>query len=227
MKALTRSLLTITLLLAPACDDDNPTTPDAGATADTGAPPADGGTTADGGGTTSDGGGSTDVPAGDTAPSTGDAGPIDAFTMSTGAWTVFDLGDAGANAAKDIMGTAAAFELPGGKTRVVLSVTGLAPSTAYGSHVHKLSCAEMMAGGHYQDKPAAAADASANDPAFGNATNEIWLDFMTDAAGKGMADRTVDFKVRPGEAKAIVVHAMMTKEGGVAGAKLACLNIAF
>jgi Cu-Zn family superoxide dismutase len=57
--------------------------------------------------------------------------------------------------------------------------------------------------------------------------NEIWLDFMTDAAGKGMADRTVDFKVRPGEAKAIVVHAMMTQTGGIAGTKLACLNIAF
>jgi Cu-Zn family superoxide dismutase len=46
--------------------------------------------------------------------------------------------------------------------------------------------------------------------------NEIWLDFTTDAAGKGMADRTVDFKVRPGEAKAIVIHAMMTGSGGVA-----------
>jgi Cu-Zn family superoxide dismutase len=84
----------------------------------------------------------------------------------------------------------------------------------------------MTAGGHYQDKTAAAGiDASASD--FANPMNEIWLDFMTDAAGKGMADRTVDFKVRPGEAKAIVVHAMMTQTGGAAGTKLACLNIAF
>jgi Cu-Zn family superoxide dismutase len=85
----------------------------------------------------------------------------------------------------------------------------------------------MLAGGHYQDKPAAAADAAATDPAFGNPMNEVWLDFTTDAAGKGMAERTVDFRIRPGEAKAIAVHAMMTGAGGVAGAKLACLNIAF
>jgi hypothetical protein len=51
---------------------------------------------------------------------------------------------------------------------VVLQVSGLAPSKAYGSHVHKLACADMMAGGHYQDKPAAAADAAATDPMFGN-----------------------------------------------------------
>jgi Cu-Zn family superoxide dismutase len=193
MKALTRSLLTIALLFAPACSDENL----APSSVDTGTPASDGGAA------------------------------IDAFTMSSGAWTVYDLGDAGANPAKDIMGTAAAFELPGGKTRVVLSVSGLAANTAYGSHVHKLACAEMMAGGHYQDKPAAAADAAATDPAFGNAMNEVWLDFTTDQAGKGMAERTVDFKIRPGEAKAIVVHAMMTGTGGVAGPKLACLSIAF
>jgi Cu-Zn family superoxide dismutase len=85
----------------------------------------------------------------------------------------------------------------------------------------------MAAGGHYQDKPAAAADAAATDPMFGNPMNEVWLDFTTDAAGKGMSERTVDFRIRPGEAKAIVVHAMMTGAGGVAGTKLACLPIAF
>jgi Cu-Zn family superoxide dismutase len=218
MKAMTRSLLCAALLFSSACDDENTTT-DAGAT-----PTTDAGQSSDGG--TTDAASAADAPAGD-GPAASDAGAADAFTMSSGAWVVFDLGDAGANPASNIMGSAAAYEVPGGKTRVVLSVTGLAANTTYGSHVHKLACAEMMAGGHYQDKPAAAADASVNDPAFGNVMNEIWLDFTTDAAGKGMSERTVDFKVRPGEAKSIVVHRMMTADGGVAGPKLACLNIAF
>lgn len=223
MKAFIRSILATTLLFAPACKDEKTATPDAstGGNADTAAP------TPDTGGATPDTGASPDVAASDTA-SGDDGGALpDAFTMSSGAWVVYDLGDAGANPAMGVMGSAAAFELAGGKTRVVLQVTGLAPSKAYGSHVHKLACADMMAGGHYQNMPAAAADAAATDPLFGNPMNEIWLDFMTDAAGKGMADRTVDFKVRPGEAKAIVIHQNMTASGGVAGPKLACINITF
>jgi Cu-Zn family superoxide dismutase len=167
---------------------------------------------------------------GDTASTTGDTASTsngDADITSSGAWVVYDLGDAGANSASGIMGSARASRNDTGGTKVTLSVTGLAPNTTYGSHVHKLACAEMMAGGHYQDKPAAAFDAAATDPAYGNVMNEIWLDFTTDAAGKGMAERTVLFSVRPGEAKAIVVHAMMTADGGVAGSKLACLPIAF
>jgi Cu-Zn family superoxide dismutase len=223
MKASITSLLGIALLFAPACSDDAKNTADASAITDTGAPTPDGGTTADVG--ASPDSATADVAASDTGAA-GDAGAIDAFTMSSGAWVVYDLPDA-ANPAKEIMGSAAAFELPGGKTRVTLMVTGLAPNTTYGSHIHKLACADMMAGGHYQDKPAAAADAGANDPNFANAMNEIWLDFTTDAAGKGMSERTVDFKVRAGEAKAVVVHAMATGDGGVAGPKLACLNITF
>ncbi|HXU80695.1 MAG TPA: hypothetical protein VN914_04820 [Polyangia bacterium] len=228
MKAITRSILATALLFAPACGSDSTATPDAGGGTDAATPgPDTGGSTPDGGATPDMA--AADMAAADTASGGNDGGTagLDAFTMSSGAWTVYDLGDAGANPAMNILGTAAAFKLPGGKTRVVLQVSGLAPSKAYGSHVHKLACADMMAGGHYQDKPAAAADAAATDPMFGNPMNEIWLDFTTDAAGKGMADRTVDFKVRPGEAKAIVIHAMMTGSGGVAGPKLACVNIAF
>jgi superoxide dismutase, Cu-Zn family len=125
------------------------------------------------------------------------------------------------------MGSAAAFELPGDKTRVTLTVSGLAPNTTYGAHLHKLACADMMAGGHYQHAPAARSDASATDPLFANPANEVWLDFTTDDTGKGMSERTVNFMVRPGEAKAIVVHAMITGAGGVAGLKLACLPMAF
>jgi Cu-Zn family superoxide dismutase len=230
MKAFTPLTLATALLFAPACGSDGTSSPDGGATTgDTAAPAADtAAPAADTAVPTGDTGGSTaDVAAGETAASTGDGGATgDAFTTSSGAWVVFDLGDAGANPAKDIMGSAAAYLLDGGKTKVTLTVTGLTASKAYGSHVHKLTCAEMMAGGHYQNTPGTG-DGGPTDPMFGNATNEIWLDFTTDAAGKGMAERTVDFRVRPGEAKSIVVHAMMTKEGGLAGTKLACLPIAF
>jgi superoxide dismutase, Cu-Zn family len=223
MKAVKHLTLAIALLFAPACDDEDSPASDAAVSGDSGT------TTGDGGGATADGGApAADVPAGETGASTGDGGAsADAFTSSSGAWVIYDQPDGGANAAMGIQGSAAAYALDGNKTRVVLAVSGLTPSTAYGSHVHKLACSDMLAGGHYQDKSAAAADAAATDPMYGNVTNEIWLDFTTDAAGKGMAERTVDFRVRPGEAKAIVVHQMMTGVGGVAGPKLACLNIAF
>lgn len=214
MKALTPLTLATALLFAPACDDEDAAPPDGSAMAgDAGAP--------------TDGGGSTaDVAAGDTAPTTGDGGATgDAFTSSSGAWVVFDVPDAGP-LAMGIMGSAEAFALDGGKTKVVLTVSGLMPNTEYGAHVHKLACADMMAGGHYQNMPPTP-DAAATDPMFGNATNEIWLDFKTDLGGKAIKETTVDFRVRTGEAKAIVVHKMTTGPGGLAGPKLACLNIAF
>jgi len=224
MKALTPLTLAAALLFAPACGSDSTTTtsPDGSVTTDTAAPAGD-----TGGSTPDVAAGDTAAPTGDTAASPGDGGAAaDAFTMSSGAWTVYDLGDAGANPAKDIMGSAAAYALEGGKTRVTLSVTGLVPSTDYGSHVHKLSCAEMMAGGHYQNTPGTG-DGGPTDPAFGNMANEIWLDFKTDPGGKAAVEAVVDFRVRPGEAKAIVVHKNKSAAGGIAGPKLACLPIAF
>jgi Cu-Zn family superoxide dismutase len=224
MKALTPLTLATALLFAPACDDEAASGGgDAAVVADSAAPGPDTGSS-----TTTDAGAPADVAAGETAPGAGDAAPTgDAFTTSSGAWVVYEVPDAG-TPAMGIMGSAAAYALAGDKTRVVLSVTGLAASTTYGAHVHKLACTEMMAGGHYQNMPPpATVDASASDPMYGNSMNEIWLDFTTDAAGKGMADTTVGFRVRAGEAKAIVVHKMMTAMGGLAGPKLACLPIAF
>jgi Cu-Zn family superoxide dismutase len=232
MKAFTRLSFVAALLLAPACSDDTTpatdgsvtadgaTTADAGATADANMSANDTGTSpADGAATTGDGAPSTS----DGAPTTGDAGAP--YAMSTGDWVI--LGDMPATSPlKDLKGSAAAYDV-GGKTKVVLQISGAPASASFASHVHKLGCADMMAGGHYQNMPATS-DAGPTDPAFGNAQNEIWLDFTTNAAGTATVEHTADFKVRAGEAKAIVVHMNpMTGAGGVSGPKLACLNIAF
>jgi Cu-Zn family superoxide dismutase len=82
----------------------------------------------------------------------------------------------------------------------------------------------MKAGGHYQNMPFPMGG-MANDPAYANASNEAWLDFTTDAAGKGAQHVVVDWIPRTGEARAIIFHHMATGTGGVAGAKLACLPL--
>jgi Cu-Zn family superoxide dismutase len=57
--------------------------------------------------------------------------------------------------------------------------------------------------------------------------NEVWLDFVTDAMGGATKETTVGFVPRAGEAKAVMIHDMTTMTGGVAGAKLACINMPF
>jgi len=112
-----------------------------------------------------------------------------------------------------------------GKLRIELTVSGFPPSREFGSHLHRLACDDVMkAGGHYQNMPFPMGG-MANDPTYANANNEAWLDFTTDAAGKGEQEVLVDWIPRSGEARAIVFHNTKTNPGGVAGAKLACLPI--
>ncbi|NEB78777.1 superoxide dismutase family protein, partial [Streptomyces sp. SID14478] len=63
---------------------------------------------------------------------------------------------------------------------VDLDVDGLVPGRAYGAHVHQKPCGAdpAAAGGHYQHVV---------DPRRADAGNEVWLDFTTDAAGRGTA----------------------------------------
>ncbi|HEU4578055.1 MAG TPA: hypothetical protein VFS67_07365 [Polyangiaceae bacterium] len=113
----------------------------------------------------------------------------------------------------------------GGKLRIELSVSGFPASRAFGSHLHRLACDDAMkAGGHYQNMPFPAGG-MASDPMYANPSNEAWLDFTTDAAGKGEQEAVVDWIPRSGEARAIIFHHMATGTGGVAGAKLACLPL--
>jgi hypothetical protein len=120
--------------------------------------------------------------------------------------------------------TAQAFD-EGGHLRIELDVAGFPPTRKFGSHLHKLDCLDMLkAGGHYQNMPFPAGGMP-TDPVYANATNEAWLDFTTDADGKGETILTVDWIPRPGEAKAIIFHDMPSGVGGMSGAKLGCLPI--
>jgi Cu-Zn family superoxide dismutase len=221
----TLSLLSFFVALTAACTEDTGPgmsaaagaagTPGTAGSGGAGGAPTDGG----GGGTTTDDGG--DGAVGDAAMK---------IASSTGMWVIYPdpYGDGGA--ANPIMATIAgkvdALAEAGGKMRLVLSVTGLPPNRDFGSHLHKLACDNNKAGGHYQNMPFPDGG-SANDPTYANAANEAWLDFTTDANGAGASQTIVNWVPRAGEAKAVVIHDMKTADGGVAGAKLACINIPF
>ncbi len=156
----------------------------------------------------------------------GGDGGASKLLSSQGAWMAYDnaYGDGRPNPAMGIMGSVDAFDAGGGKTRFKLTVSGLPANRPFGSHLHILACGDNKAGGHYQHMMFPDGG-SATDPAFANVDNEVWLDFTTDAMGNGSAERTVNFRPRAGAAKGIMVHDMRTGDGGVAGAKLACVGM--
>jgi hypothetical protein len=106
-----------------------------------------------------------------------------------------------------ITGRAQMVRTADGKTIVSLHVEGLAPGTAYGSHVHKQACANGDADGHYKFDPAGAA----------TPPNEIWLGFTTNEAGIGNSDTTAYATAGP-TAMSVVIHAP-------GGAKIACADL--
>ena len=108
----------------------------------------------------------------------------------------------------DISGDARMVRTADGKTIVIVHVEGLAPNTAYGSHVHQQACANGEADGHYKFDPAGPA----------TPPNEIWPAFTTNAAGIGNGYASVDGTAGP-TAMAVVVHAP-------GGAKIACADLA-
>lgn len=148
------------------------------------------------------------------------------LAKSTGEFVLFDdpFMNGQPNPATGIKGSAEAREVTGKGMRLQLSVSGLPKARAFGAHLHKLACADMKAGGHYQHMQS---PGMANDPMYANAMNEIWLDFTTDDKGAASVSAEVAWVPRASEAKSIVVHDMKTVTGGTAGAKLACLSIAF
>ena len=118
-----------------------------------------------------------------------------------------------------------------GSTTVTLTVTGLLPNTAYGSHAHTKACGAKAAdsGPHYQHEKDPVSPSV--DPAYANRDNEIWLDFTTDDKGSATSSAKVNWEFRKGEANSIVVHATHTHtepgKAGTAGERLACLTYSF
>jgi Cu-Zn family superoxide dismutase len=97
----------------------------------------------------------------------------------------------------EISGRAQMIRTADGRTIVTVHVEGLAPDTAYGSHVHQQACATGEADGHYKFDPA-------GPPA---PPNEIWPAFTTNVAGTAGPN-----------AVSVVVHAP-------GGAKIACADL--
>jgi superoxide dismutase, Cu-Zn family len=151
-------------------------------------------------------------------------------------------GDGTANPTATMVGSAGFAHTRREQTYVFLKVKELPPGRTFGAHVHKLSCADNKGGTHYQNVPS---PTTPTDPAYANATNEIWLDFTTGGQPEGTvlgddsdSDSESDvgrakikskaaFRVRTGQAKAIVIHTNATGVGGVAGTKLACVDMPF
>jgi Cu-Zn family superoxide dismutase len=120
----------------------------------------------------------------------------------------------------------------GGTALVKMEVSGLLPSTVYGSHAHVNACGANgdAAGGHFEHTPDP--KGASTDPQFANPTNEIWLDFQTDAQGHAVVWSKQPWDFADGRMpKSVVLHAMKTEtaagSAGKAGARLACVNAAF
>jgi Cu-Zn family superoxide dismutase len=118
-----------------------------------------------------------------------------------------------------------------GATTVTLHVRGLAPNHPYGAHAHARACGPKPddAGPHFQHNPDPT-QPSVN-PAYANPTNEIWLDFTTDARGDATTAATVPWIFTQPRAASVVIHAHPTETApgvaGVAGPRLACLSVGF
>ncbi|WP_436500529.1 superoxide dismutase [Actinokineospora sp. HUAS TT18] len=115
---------------------------------------------------------------------------------------------------------ARAIRFPAGRgTAVALLVHGLLPDRHYGAHVHVNPCGPLPAdsGPHFQHDPAAGA----------NPTNEVWLDFTTDARGSAFTLTVVPWRFGGRPAGSVVIHDHHTAPDGTAGPRLACLTKGF
>jgi Cu-Zn family superoxide dismutase len=116
-------------------------------------------------------------------------------------------------------------------TTTVLAVHGLLPNRTYGAHAHAKPCGPTgdAAGPHFQHSPDPVTPSV--DPAYANPRNEIWLDFTTDPFGNGFAVSTVTWSLGARHPNSVVIHDMGTAttpgHAGTAGARLACLDVAF
>lgn len=166
------------------------------------------------------------------------AAPDSGGDQSNGAKTVdvtFGQDDAANNYDKALVPDGAkvfvAENVHDGLTTVVLDVRGLVPNHAYGAHAHAKPCGPKPedSGSHFQHN-ADPVKPSVN-PAFANPMNEIWLDFTTDAKGNATKASTVDWTFGAAPASSVVIHAEPTQtapgKAGTAGARAACVSIAF
>src|SRR3954468_21915498 len=120
---------------------------------------------------------------------------------ASGEVTRGDLKPFAAGAGQSIDGRAEMGRRENGTTLVTLHATGLKPGGQYASHVHKQTCENGSADGHFQQ----------NGPAAGTTPpNEIWLGggpFAANQAGNVNVKTTADYKANP-DAVSVVLHDM-------------------
>ncbi|WP_155370811.1 superoxide dismutase family protein [Catellatospora vulcania] len=118
--------------------------------------------------------------------------------------------------------------------KVTLWLTGLNPDHTYGAHLHQRPCGPdgAAAGPHYQHTadPAATPEKPSADPAYANATNEVWLDFTTGPDGSAQSSATHQWPFNEqNPPRSLILHAEATQtaagHAGMAGARLACVNL--
>jgi Cu-Zn family superoxide dismutase len=158
----------------------------------------------------------------------GERGTFATPAEAANAFTYNSLVPAGARVKVD------SWYLPDGRSVVVVRASGLEADHEYGAHAHANACGAtgLAAGPHYQF--AMDPVLPSTDPAFANPANEVWLDFTTDAKGRGWAMAIQDWQPhadrRPGS---VVLHIEHTQDGsnggtaGAAGARLACVTVGF
>ncbi|GLW12331.1 hypothetical protein Misp01_74590 [Microtetraspora sp. NBRC 13810] len=116
----------------------------------------------------------------------------------------------------------------GQETTSKLTVAGLLPDRKYGSHLHTKSCGAKPddSGPHFQHMPAQ----GPSPHTAANPTNEVWLDFTTDASGAATAEAKQPWGLSPDRLpKSLVIHAEETTptgpKAGTAGDRVACLDL--
>lgn len=155
-------------------------------------------------------------------PAGADPYPV-SFVSNAGALS--DLSPLTADVTDGARAAALAVSREGSGMIVLLGLRGLDRTHAgmtYGAHVHVGPCVAGVgaaAGPHY--------NSTGNPAVVIDPTTEVWLDFTVRASGTGLAVARVPFVVPSGGAGSIVIHAMSTSPTGTAGARLACLPMAF
>jgi superoxide dismutase, Cu-Zn family len=177
-----------------------------------------------------------DTPTGTAAPASPPSSDADTSNAKQIVVTaVFAQDDAATNYNKTLVPDGAkvlvAENVYDGATTVTLNVRGLVPNRAYGAHAHAMPCGPTgdAAGPHFQHTPDPVKPSV--DPAFANPSNEIWLDFKTDAQGNATTANTVPWVFTNVKAASVVIHADPTQtapgKAGTAGARVGCVSVGF
>jgi Cu-Zn family superoxide dismutase len=113
---------------------------------------------------------------------------------------------------------------------VRLTVAGMVPRRPYGAHLHTRPCGATpgLSGPHYQHRHDPKTPSV--DPSYANMDNEVWLDFLADAAGTGTAVAQEKWTFDPqAPPRSLVIHDGTTRTGkgvaGTAGDRAACLTL--